>query len=299
MSTVKNLHIHKKTVDKALKESKTNKLKLAVGVTLGALIILGTTLGITVGIPAYHYHQEQQQISVVMQYYGESSTEYKIMKYIDISEKLHSLKLENYSIDESLFQKYNISNELMSPEDIDKLIVELEAFDSNVSNKNITKQSEKIELILTLKKQENLVNNYIYRVGYNVANHNITEATKAYAAEVFGVSEPSDLTFKFHRVESRNEENVVVTQDDKTKYGDERSYNIDDWGLTKEEKQIRAGVSSMVNTDTDDDFNNSDNNSYNEQRNNNIIKALYNSSELEQAVISNDLYNETLANKMK
>ena len=84
-----------------------------------------------------------------------------------------------------------------------------------------------------------------------------------------------------------------------TKYGDEQKYTIDEWGMTKLEQNIKDGVISMVKTEIDEDHNTNDNSEYNKDRNTEILKALEKSIKLQNEVDDLDLYNQTLANKMK
>lgn len=291
MNIVKNLRINKKA--KCL--NKKTALKIAGLITTG--IILSS---IPMGINAHNKYMENKQINTIVAYYGEDSIENKIIEYIELAEELNKLNLQNYNIEESLYQKHNISSELKSPEEINEYINKFKNVNSYVSSKDVTKQSQNIEIILTLTLQEKLVNSYIYNVGYSTANKNITSATKKYAAEVFGIEDPANVYFNYH-IDSSGESNTRVANRYTTKYGltENETYNFDNINQKKEEKYINKGVISMTQTDVSGDQISKDNDKYNSDRNDRIKEALANSANLENQVEDYDLYNEKLANKMK
>lgn len=292
MNTVKDLQVNKKA--KCL--NKRVVLRLMVGVT-----IVGVMAAIPIGVTAHHNNVEEQQKTSIMQYYGEDSIESKIVNYIDISEELRLLNLGSFNIDESLYKKHNISDQLKSPEEIKEYITKFKNINSFVSSKDITKQSKNIDIVLNLAVQEKLVNSYIYNVGYSTANKNITDATKKYTAEVFGVENPANIYFNYHLEAKSGESSTKVMNRNSDEYGSSKNevYNFDNQFQKKEEKNINKGIISMTQTDVSGDKIPEDNDRYNEDRNDNIREALANSVNLENQVEDYDLYNERMANKMK
>lgn len=293
MNTVKNLHVNKKA--KSL--NKKTIYKVLIGAILGTVLII-TPLSV---INAHNEKQEEKQNASIVAYYGEDSVENKIIKYIEISEKLTKLKLDSFDIDQSLYKKHNISVQLKTIEEIEDYIEKFNGMNSYVSSKDITKQSYYIDIVLNLAIQEKLVNSYIYNVGYSTANQNITSATKNYAAEVFGVENPANVYFNYHSDKSSGQSNTTITDktpDKNAEYG-KKTYNFDNLLETKEEKNINKGVFGMIETDVFSDEIPDDNEKYNGDRNDIIRKVLADSAELERQVNEYDLYNEKKANKMK
>lgn len=270
MNTVKNLNVNKK----ARCLNKKAALRLMVGIA-----IVGVLASIPIGATAHHNRIEEQQNTSIVAYYGEESVESKIINYIDISEKLSKLNLGSFDIEESLYEKHNISDQLKSPEEINEYIEKFKSINSYISSKDITKQSKNIDIVLNLAAQEKLVNAYIYNVGYSVANKNITDATKKYAAEVFDIENPSDVYFKYHMVNGSGESNTRVIDRTPDKYGllSKKTYSFDNQFMKNEEKDINKGVISMTQTDILSDKISEDNESYNSDGNDIIRKALANS----------------------
>ena len=292
MNTVNNLQVN----TKANCLRKKRALKLVAGFAVVAVLAAVPIVSV-----AHNDYVINQQENAIVAYYGDESIESKIIDYINVSDELNKLNLRSFTVDDSLYEKYNISNELKSPEEITKYIEQFKSVNSYISSKDITKQIQNIDIVLNLKAQEKLVNSYIYNVGYSVANENITSATKKYTAEVFGIEDPSNIYFNYHTDNGTNETNTMIINQVTNKYGlrDDESYNFDNTFEKKEEKQINKGVISMVQTDTSSDKIETDNNKYNYERNSIIRKALANSANLENQVEDYDLYNEKLANKMK
>ena len=189
----------------------------------------------------------------------------------------------------------------MKPEEIEKLVTKFGDIGSSVSTKDLNVLSDNIYTILNLKKQEQLVNKYIYSIGYETAYNNITEATKKYAGEVFGVEDYENLKFRYNSGGNTGESSVLMTNTIDKQYGlDEvQNYNFASLFRSEEEDKIQDGVISMIKTDKNNDKNDEDNNSYNLDRNKYIKEALEQSVILTQEVEENDLYNEKLAGKLK
>lgn len=292
MYTVNNLQVNRNA--RCLK--KKTILKLVAGFAIVAVLASAP-----IGVVAHNNRIEEKQNESIVAYYGEDSIENKIIQYIDISEKLSKLNLESFDIDKILYEKHNISNELKSPDEIEDLIKEFKGINSYISSKDITKQSKNIDIVLNLAAQEKLVNSFVYNVGYSVANKNITDATKKYAAEVFNIEDPKNVEFKYFMDSGSAESNTTVINKTPNKYGfkGKETYNFDNQFEKKEEKKITSGVVFMNQTDVLNDKISEDNNKYNDDRNNIIKDALYSSVDLELEVKENNLYNEKLVNKMK
>ncbi len=291
MTTIKNLNVNKKAFGK-------NKIYKIVIKTTAVLLAAGLALGI---YKIYTNESEKNQIETIVEYYGEDSEENEILDYMELSEEMYSLDLQKYITDSNLYEKHLISNELKSPEEIKKLIENFKKFDKSFSSIDVKKISEYIDTILNLKKQEQLTNKYIYNTGYSTANENITSATKKYTAEVFGISAPENIKFRYLTSNSSGEENITITNTIDKKYGtdEEEVYNLRDSFSSKEENMIRKGVRSMVNTNTSYDKNDNDNYEFNRTRNQYIKDALAKSAILEQEVEDKDLYDSKLASKLR
>lgn len=276
---------------KALQKKK--RYRLIIG-TISAVLV------ITSGSAIFKKHNQTKEDKLkqtVINYYGEDSQENKILQYLELSETLNDLKLENYLIDESLFSKYNILDELKSPEEIEDLIKQAKSTNYFISKKDIVKQSENCELVLNLIKQEKLVNDYIYKTGYYTANKDALMSTKKYTGEIFGIEDYENIKFKYSMDSVDATKNVIINYDGKD---GEKSYSFDNFLkiLSEETDKIMDGVVSINNTDSSIDKID-DNDEYNKARNEFIKNALEQSAILGYDVDNNDLYNERLSKKMK
>lgn len=292
MNTVRNLKINRK----ARCLNKKVFLKLAGVIAIGVILI-----SIPIIVNDRNKENEELQTNSIVAYYGEDSVENKIIQYINISEEISKLNLSSFNIDEAMYKRYNISEKLKSPEQIRRYIEDFKKINSYISSKDIVKQCQNIDIILNLALQEKFVNSYIYNIGYSTANKNITNATKKYAAEVFGIEDPNNVYFDYYMESESQESNTSIINKTPNKCGieEEKIYNFDNIHQKKEEKAINNGVISMVQTDVYGEKIKEDNEFYNVNRNNVIRKALSNSIDLENQVDDYDLYNEKMANKMK
>jgi len=284
MKNIKNLKVNKRKLSRKAK-------KLITGFILAGIL---TGVGIASANALMENYNENQKTTII-EYFGQESEEKKLLDYIDISDKLNKMNLEKYVIDETFFDKYNISNELKSPDELNNLIDKYSLINSFVSTKDIVKQTENIDIILNLIRQESLVNSYIYTSGYSLAHENITEATKKYAGEVFDLNEKN---IKF----GLNEYNITIENNDPTRYEHEkRDIHVIDTEIfpSKKEQKIAHGVYHMDNVDVDNDKNYDDNDQYNKDRNNYIKDALGYSVDLFDEVTDKDLYDEDLASHFR
>ena len=282
MGTVRKLNVNKKT--------NNFKKRLKVVATTSALILVGTLsfFGIKDAVAAYEIKDEK----AISAHYGVDSVEFKILDYIDISKILSELKLGEYITDNSLYETRNISNELKSPNELRSLIDTFLKEKDFINEKEVDILDDYVNVVLTLKRQETLVNAYIYSSGYEVANSNVTEATKKYAGEVFGIEDYNNITFNYRANSNSGEQFVTINNQD-------GKYTLRDSFPSKEEKAITNGVLSMIDTNTEYDKNYTDNSIYNKDRNEYIIDALATSTKLEHEVEENDLYSEYLARKLR
>ncbi|MBE6139419.1 MAG: hypothetical protein E7174_02815 [Firmicutes bacterium] len=272
-------------------KEKNSKFKLIVSAVVVAAIVVGGAFAIKKAIDK----NDQKRRQSVVQYYGEESLENNIIRYIDISKDLFDLDLYKYDVDESLFEKYNISNELMSPEEIKELINQNKLINSFISKKDITTQSENVEIVLNLIRQEQLVNEHIYTTGYSVAHSNSTEATKKYVGEVFGIDDYENITTKYSFENGSGESSVGLFYNDDHKT---KSYDINSPFFSSKKIDIVAGVKAMNDTDNSNDHDLTDNDEYNKERNKLIKKAIEQSAILNIKVDNQDLYDEDLARRM-
>lgn len=277
---------------KKLKKTRFYKvLTLTIATVSLAAVMLYTTGCASIDLEMI----DNTNIEQIVQYYEDDETVKEVLDYIELSKRINDLSLDKYIIDEELYSSLNISNELMSVEELTKLVNNFsDSYEG--SYKNINSQYEHIETILNLRRQEKLVNTYIYNTGYAVAHEKISTATKGYAREVFGAENYDDINL-WRPTSSEPSDRTIVF-----KYnGGNCSISVgisDGWGHTAEENNICEGIDHMINTDTKYDKNFEDNHLYNSQRNQFIKNALQKSVELSEAVENKDLYISELAGKL-
>lgn len=286
MSTIYNLKVNNNAVTRIYNNNrKTNpNRKKFLRIVAGGLVVV-TIVGGSLLYKNKKNNMAREQIETIIEYYGEDSIEKIILDYIAISDKLAKLDLGQYNVNKELFETYGISDVLMKPDELNLLIDDLK---KNGTSDFVT--------IFNLVNQEPMVNQFIYKTGYSVSNKNITDATKEYTAEVFGINNPEDITL-IRTYDGEGQYNVTINN--KINSRNPEKYKIDNIFNKAEENQIAEGVSHMVNTNTEYDSNRDDNNIYNKTRNSYIKNALEYSVELEKKVQDNDLYNESLARKLK
>ena len=140
-----------------------------------AFVLTTTMIGsVAVGLSGCSKSIDMDTETIISTIHEEDLVESDILCYIEISDNLNKLNLGRFILDE------DITLELDSPENIQKYI---DKYDQN----NIT-------CLRYLKMQEILVNSYIYKTGYSVANKNVEEATKKYAIEFYGMENYNDIT---------------------------------------------------------------------------------------------------------
>ena len=124
MSSVKNLRIN----ERAIKKGKRFSLK-----KVGFAIFLASVIAVTglVGYAHVNDLREQNQIETIVSYYGEDSQESLILDYIEIADKLDSLSLENYKADSKLYDKHECKTEIMSPDELEDMIVKFKQIVAN------------------------------------------------------------------------------------------------------------------------------------------------------------------------
>lgn len=273
-----------KVRNKRIKKNKKYKLfRKTLAITGTIVVLVGSASAFLMGSGAL----EPEPQTIISEYYGEESKEYDVVSYIKLSEELEKLSLEKYEITPNLYDKYNISSVLKSPEEINDLITKIKNQNAFVSSKNITKQSENIDIVLNLVKQKELVNKYIYEKGYDLALRNIEQELNEYAGEVFGV-DGENLGY-YHRFDNKTGDNFTSI-----KNGDKR-YSM---GLftNNVENNIRKGI---ITQDSTQDSYGKYSDSYDEQRNEDILKALKVSAQLSKENDETDLYNQKMASRLR
>ena len=280
MYSYENIKIRNKRIKK---DKKYKLIKKTLAVTGAIIIAAGAGTSILINSGAL----EPTPKTIISNYYGEDSKEYDVVSYIELSKEIEKLNLEKYDIAPNLYERYNISKDLKNPEEIRNLIFNAKNINAFVSTKNITKQSENIEIILNLNIQKELVNDYIYKIGYDVALNNIEQELKDYAGEVFGVEGDNlDFSYKFD-----NKSGDSVTS---VKNGDDR-YNTGIF-LNDTEKNIKEGVIAL---DEIKDSYKTYTTEYNKEINDSILNALKVSAQLSEENDNNDLFNEKMASKLR
>lgn len=278
MEEYKNLKVYNSFVN--------NKVFKIFG-TIGSVvaIIWG---GITVGKKVID-KKHNEDVSIVEEYYGNESKETLILDYIKCSEELQKIGFKEYEVSTELLNEYRENNYLNSPEEIMQKISRLKELDKNIDNKDINSLSEYVALLVNLKLQFEYINIYLYNEGYSVANANITNATKKYAGEVYGI-DPSGIEF-------RQIPNGSGSDDINMKYNG-NSYTVDKFFSDKDET-IRDGVNKMIATNTRYDDDMTDNKEYNEARNDIIFNTLVESAKINTEVDNEDLYGESFGKHIK
>ena len=273
-----------KIKNKRIKKDKRYKLIRKTFAVAGATIVfLTSTIFLASKSKAFEPEPEQ----IISEYYGDESTEYDIVSYIELSKEIDKINLEKYDIAPYLFEKYNISETLKSPEEIKILISNAKNINAFISSREITKQSENIETILNLITQKKLINDYIYEEGYNVALYDIEQELKEYAGEVFGV-EGENLKFE-HKFENSSGDNRITIKNGNKRYNNNIFSN-------NTEKDIRKGIETLEQTRY---AYNKYGIEYDKNRNESILNALKVSAELSKENDENDLYNERMASKLR
>jgi len=289
---INNLYISKEVKNKKYKLKRKN---MALRITAG-IAILSTLIAANIGYKKYADYQNTQTKNAIVIHYGQHSIEKDIFDYIMLSEDLHKLNLGNYEISNELIEECNIPKNLLSPEEINKLIKDFSDQKIYIPNESIDRDYDRVVLITQLIYQEKLVNQYIYEEGYDYAHQNITKAAKEYAGEVFGIN-PSSITFSYTKQHSGEPDVVSMKIIDKDA-NVINSYRVSGWSDSEIKKDIKEAVSYMDMTDKKYDKDNNDNNEYNRDRNVRVINALKLSSNLFSKVNNNNLYSEDLNEKL-
>lgn len=266
MKKIKNMNIYS-----MLK----HKFKLVTGVGILTTSIMLTGCGASV----------EEKEDAIIEYYGIDSDENKVLKYLEIAQKLNELNLDEYKVNDEMFNKYEISSELKTIDEIEKLIKEFDTVEFSVEfdERNFEQLNDSIVVVLNLIMQEKLVNQYIYDIGYGVAHDNILYSVKDYTEEVFGLE---DKYFELNYYENRFE----IELGDSEEY---RIYDIESGKLNA----ISNNLSLAVQTDISYDDNDADNYEYSEDRINLIRNTLYSSVELNTEIEKEDLYDKKLVKK--
>lgn len=240
-----------------------------------AFVLTTTMIGsVAVGLSGCSKSIDMDTETIISTIHEEDLVESDILCYIEISDNLNKLNLGRFILDE------DITLELDSPENIQKYI---DKYDQN----NIT-------CLRYLKMQEILVNSYIYKTGYSVANKNVEEATKKYAIEFYGMENYKDITINYN-----NPSNHSVTNQPEDHVWMNYPYNYITESITVTDKNIKIGALATENTKTNSDPDKSDNNLYNKDRNKEIKNAIIVAEYLNNQVENDDLYNEKAAKKIK
>lgn len=136
----------------------------------------------------------------------------ELLGYVEISEKLHDLNLEQYNLD-----KANIS-ELFAKEDIELLIQKFE--DLKSTNKVISNEAYNLNAVVaTLKAQELLVNEKVY-YGYNSLGDLALDLTKLMVSKETGVDPANIRIVDFYSSASSGQASckAVITKNGKEEY---------------------------------------------------------------------------------
>ena len=285
---IKNLKIYKRTRKNKLKLVK-NKMSLKI---IAGILAIALAFSIYIGTNKYKEYIQTQNQTAIVQQYGEYSDESNVFDYIILSEKLHSLGLNDFEISEELMKECEIENNLLTPAEIESLIAQYMENKFYIPSNSLDKDYNRVVLITKLIHQEKLVNQYIYDKGYDYAHDNITKAAKQYVAEVFGV-DPSSIIFEYHS--PKDDRGATVKINIVSETGNVvNSYFVSGWGDRDIKETIIEAVMNMDRTDKHFDEDNNDNNLYNKTRNSRIMNALTLSSKLFSEVNNNNLYNEKL-----
>lgn len=230
--------------------------------------------------------QEENKKEKIVEYYGDDSFESEIIKYIEISEKIEKLKLDEYLANNELIETYTDENMILSdPEEILNKIEVVKNFSNRGLSKNLNTMQEIISTITYLKQQEILINEYIYS-SYSVVHSNITEVAKKYAAEVYGINSPSKIIL------------IKDTKNYSSNQPPEYTIHYEGNQSNITNRNIKKGIDDMIYSDTSEDYNDSDNNLYNDDRNDLIIDILSDCVKLSEKIENDNLYSKKEAKKL-
>lgn len=224
-----------------------------------SLAILGTSALLVHNKKNKDYNKKMYNLLI-----SEEGAERDILKYLEVSDDLEELDLEDYVLGKE------VTSNLDKPIKIKKEINEYDS--SNLTN------------LIYLKEQEELVNNYINENGYDIVNNYIKGVIKKYAAEVYDIQNPSDIDIEY-RVNTSGEIDYLLI------YNASNNQKV----TIIEDKNIKKGAEYILKTKK---FNNLDEID-NKQRNKILKETLIIARKLLNDVNEEDLYNEKAAQKLK
>lgn len=225
---------------------------MLIGGLAGSTLLTGCSNEIT--------DEEKEQIENV---YGLDSEELTVLTYVELSDKLHDLKLDKCDIE--------IDSDVVldTPENIQSKIDSLD--------------------IKYLKEQESCINEYLRNKGYDTARDASLKALKSYAKEAMGLSQSDDIKLE---ITTSGEEPFSVSAIVEDSYIS-LNYSLDNLATDAVQNYL------ITNVEPYEDPNEIDNDKYNKKRNRVICNTLVASSELENQVKERDLSNPRLIKKLQ
>ena len=212
-----------------------------------ALSIAGTVIaGGTLFVHKRINKVREQRYNHVVEYFGENSDEKLLLDYIAVARNLDKLDLYKYQVTENLNFSFD-SEELYSVENLNNLIDKFKSL-KEYSKNDLDAGYDFIKLVCLLKSQEGKLNDYIYKVGSEIAHDKITIATKSVAAELVGLKDFDINRLILYRTNQGHYEYILYYFDD--------NKEIWRWDLTNifyfTPKLIRNGVNDMIKVDSEE-----------------------------------------------
>ena len=280
-SAKSNIDNERKSKAKNIKVNKNSKAVLRRGV---ALVVAGTiAAGTLIGIFAHERKKdiEANRASIVT-YYGEDSDEADILRYLDLAIKLDELDLDKYSVSKDLEYSLIIREELSRPAYIDAQIDEYR--NMSINDTDLKSVYDGIQTIAFLKKQKELINEYISSKGHSIVYEDFRSSLKDYAAEEYNLDVPQNIIFNYNFNNSDGTTTVTLNYNE----------NYREYRCVVNNRKIKNGVCDMVSLQN---LQNSD--SSNKKILNEYISALVKSMNYKNDVDEKDLYNPKSEERLK
>ena len=219
----------------------------------------------------------------VVEYYGEESEESYALNYLDIKSELESLNLDSYNIDSKLIEKLNLTYDLSNPT---KIKEKIEEFKKSIKSddKDLTSKYDFISNVIFLRDQRDLLDGYIDSKIHPKIYVDLTTSLKEYAAEKYNLDIPSNIFFTYRFEKSDGGITLIM----------EYSQAYSNYKCVVTDKNIVEGVKKMVEMQNVIEKKIPVN-----ERLQTYITALKMASDLKKEVVSKDLYDENLENKLK
>lgn len=254
VSNINNLKVRKINKKRKYKLIKKIVKGIAVfAVTAGLIIggvnatknIINTTNNNNANTTAEYVTEKNEQSDLkffddLERYYEISS---KIVSYIEISEKLHDLKLDKYYVN-SLTYEVNFCE----PNEVKKLIYRYEQLQKSVKSNIGNDVIELNNIVYQLQKLQKMYNRKLYNSYSTLESYSLLLA-KSFVAEEYNIVDPSTVIFDYHyekaegisyvKFDFNGEMEFLDRYDDQMKYAIELVDCADKMSIQKETNDVK------------------------------------------------------------